>query len=90
MSLAKGRVDPDYLQIGLLEGIKNSLEVAFFAPVSESLINMVPVAKIIRQVAPRRAGRADPNDRVEEQPNVAARSALASRNMWLNKGPFFI
>ena len=64
--------------------------MAFVALVGESLIDVVPVAEKNRQVAPRRTRCPYPKECVEEQPGVAARPALASRNMWLDQDPFCI
>ena len=88
MGLARCRVDHDLVHVWFLECIKNSLEMALVAPVGESLINVIPVAEKNGQITPRRAGRPDPKERVQEASGVTTSSALARWNMWLDEGPF--
>ena len=90
MSLARCRVDHNFFHVRFLKCIKNSLEVALVAPVSESLVNVIPVPKENRQITPRRPGRSDPKDRVEKKSGIATRSAFARWNMWFDESPFFI
>jgi hypothetical protein len=46
-----------------------------FAPPIEAHENAVPLAKNLRQIAPRRAGAGDPQHRLDEHPVVGARPA---------------
>jgi len=47
------------------------------APAPETLVHRHPLAVLLRQVAPRRAGTHPPQDSVHDRPVVARRPALA-------------
>jgi hypothetical protein len=61
------------------EHLENSLEDVGLYPMSEPLEHRVPVAKDLRQVAPRAACPRDPQHRLEEQSRVPSCSARVRR-----------
>ena len=77
MGLAGGGVDHDLLHLGLLDGLKNGLEMSLGAPVGEALIDVVPMPKLFGKVAPWSACAGDPKDGVDELALIAAVAAAA-------------
>ena len=82
MGLAGGGVDHGLLHVRPLDGLKNGLKMSLGAPVGEALIGVVPMPKLLRKVAPWRAGAGDPKDR------VVAAAALWDEGK--DEGPFLV
>ena len=88
--LAGGGVDHNLLDVRLLDGLKNGLEVSLGAPVGEALIDVVPMPKLLGKVAPWRAGAGDPKDGVDELALIAAVAAAALGDEWTEPGPLLV
>ena len=61
----------------LSQGRRRGLPGTGPAPASEALVHRHPLAVLLRQVAPRRAGAHSPQNAVHDGPVVARRPALA-------------
>ena len=90
MSLARRRIDHNFLHVGPSQGLEDGFEMALVAPISEALVNRVPVAHGARQVAPWSSRCAEPEDGVDERALIAAMASFVGRNARLDEGPFFI
>ena len=77
----------------LVERIEHQFEEAGFRPAAELLVDGVPLAEMLVEIAPRRAGPRDPEDAIENLPVILRRSpALAALcdHQGLEKRPFLI
>src|ERR1700676_504084 len=68
-----GRVADQVLEVWFFDQrIENTFPNALLCPSAEALENAVPVAKLLRQVAPGRPRASDPEHRIDEQTIVLA------------------
>ena len=77
----------------LVQRVEHQFEQAGFRPAAELLVDGVPLAEIVVQIAPRRTGPRDPEDAVENLPVILRRPpALAAPydNQGFEKRPFLI
>ena len=64
-----GGVDHGVFVVGIIrQCLEKTLPNATFRPARETRMNVLPVTKALRQIAPRRARAEFPNDSFNEQP----------------------
>ena len=64
-------VDHDVFEVGVLgQPIEKTLPCALPGPSPEARVNAVPLAELVGQVAPRRSGTRDPQNRFDKKPIV--------------------
>lgn len=90
MRLARSRIDHDLLQVRAREGLENQFEMALVAPISEALVNMVPMSHGAGQVAPRSSGGSEPKNGVDELALIAAMASFVRGYVRLDESPFLI
>ena len=76
-----------------VQGVEHQFEQAGFRPAAELLVDRVPHAEMLVEIAPRSPGRRDPEDAVENLPMILRRPpALAAPcdHKGLEKRPFLI
>src|SRR3954465_14942320 len=73
-----GAVEDYPLQVGVLERLEDTLPDPLLAPAVAPLLDRVPLAEPLGQVAPRGPGLADPEDGVDEQAVLLGRHAGVS------------
>src|ERR1700690_887110 len=86
-----GGVDDQVFEVWIFDQhIENTFPNALLSPSAEALENAVPVAELLRQVAPGRPRASDPQHRIDEQTIVLAVPPLVSlltRNKPLDAPP---
>jgi hypothetical protein len=94
MDFADCAVNHDALHVGVTRySVKYSFENIGFDPMTEALEDGVPVAKLVRQVAPRCASSGNPQNGFHEKsavPACATGVAFLAKTMWLHQSPLGI
>lgn len=75
------------------ERLQHHIPDATVSPAAELPKNRIPVAELLRQIAPRRAGPCDPQDRLDKQPIVmrgGAGIANLARQFWRYSFPLLV
>jgi hypothetical protein len=89
-----GGIDDQVFKIRIFAQLgEKPLPDALLCPSPETSEHAVPVAKLFRQVAPRRAGADQPQHGINEQPIVRAVPTLVAFlawNKWFNPPPFSV
>ena len=71
-----GGVDHHVFVVGIArQQLENALENAALRPPAEALVDDLPVAETLGQIAPRNAGTISEDNRFDEQPVVRRRAA---------------
>ena len=76
-----------------VQGVDHQFEQAGFRPTAELLVDRVPRAEMLVEIAPRRTGPRDPEDAVENLPVILRRPptlAAPYDNQRFEKRPFLI
>lgn len=91
MCLADGGVYQDVFEVGVLaQRFEKTLPNAGNRPAPEPGMDRAPIAKLGRQIPPRRSAPRQPQDRIQEQPVVGAGPAtipFLARNQRFNDRP---
>jgi hypothetical protein len=94
MNLAMARINHKPLVVGIiLQNLQQPLPFSLVPPSTEAAVDVLPIAKVGRQVAPWRAGAQYTDNRVDKQPVIAgvpAPCALATHKVRLYERPCLI